>query len=129
MIRKTIIAIVLLLVVFISFFFLKEPSKTTVMPQALIGVWTTDAPRYAGRSFKLDNTLVTIDMGDYGTTVYPLVKLKQRVDGDREFFEIVYGPNNEPEQQILRFEYRRANGGTIHIRNQKDVVWTRQVAP
>ena len=128
MIRKSIIAIVILLVVFISFFFLKEPSKTTVMPQALIGVWTTDAPRYAGRSFKLDKMLVTLDLGDYGTTVYPFKGLKQRMDGNREFFEIVYGPHNEPEQ-VLRFEYRRANGGTIHIRNQKDVVWTRRVAP
>jgi len=128
MIRKTIIAIVILLVVFISFFFLKEPSKTTVMPQALVGMWGTDSPKYADCFIKIDEKLVTLDLGENGTTAYPFKGLKKSLDGNREFYEIVYEPPGEPER-TLRFEYRRANGGTIHIRNQQNVVWTRRVAP
>jgi hypothetical protein len=128
MIRKSIIALVLFLILYFAFLRPEDPFKTIDMPQALIGEWTTNAPSYSGRTFKLDKMTVTYDLGDDGITVYPIVKLKQRVDGDREFYEVVYGQNREPEQ-TLRFEYRHAGEGTIHIINQKDVVWTRPELP
>jgi hypothetical protein len=128
MIRNSIIALVIFLIVYFAFLRPEDPFKTIDMPQALIGEWTTEAPNYAGRSFKLDKMTVTFDLGDDGARVYPLVKLKQRMEGSREYFEVVYGQNSEPEQ-ILRFDYRRAEGGTIHISHQKNVVWTRHEAP
>jgi hypothetical protein len=72
--------------------------------------------------------LVTFDLGEYGISAYPIQKVKKSVDGDREFFEIVYGLNSESEQ-ILRFEFKPFDGGTIHINNQINVVWTLKQEP
>jgi hypothetical protein len=128
MIRKSIIAFMLFLVLYFAFRRPEDPFKTTDMPQALIGIWATDSPRYEGRFIKLDNNLLTMDLGEFGTTIYPIKELKRRVDGNQEYFVLVYGQNNEPEQ-ILHFDYNSAEGGTIKIRNQKDVVWTRYKEP
>lgn len=97
---------------------------TTDMPQALIGVWATDSPRYAERFIKLDNKQLTMGLGEFGTTIYQIKEFKRRVDGNQKSFQLVYGQDNEPDQ-ILHFEYDSAGGGSIKIRNQKDVVWTR----
>jgi hypothetical protein len=128
MIRKSIIALVLFLVLYFAFFRQEDLFKTTDMPQALIGVWATDSPRYAERFIKFDKKLLTMGLGEFGTTNYPIKELKRRMDGNQESFELVYGQNNEPGQS-LHFEYDSADGGTIKIRNQKDVVWTRHKEP
>jgi hypothetical protein len=128
MIRKLIIALLLFLVLYFVFLRPENPSKTTDMPQTLIGVWATDSPRYAKRFIKLDKKLLTMELGEFGTTIYTIKELKRRMDGNQESFELVYGQNNEPDQS-LHFEYDSADGGTIKIRNQKDVVWTRHKEP
>jgi hypothetical protein len=124
MIRKSFIALVLFLVLYFAFLRPEDPFMTTDMPQALIGVWATDSPRYAERFIKLDNKQLTMGLGEFGTTIYQIKEFKRRVDGNQKSFQLVYGQDNEPDQ-ILHFEYDSAGGGSIKIRNQKDVVWTR----
>jgi hypothetical protein len=123
MIRKLIIILGIFLIVYFIFFRSPDSPKSITIPHEFIGLWTTESPRYANRSFKLEERMITWDYGEYGIKAFMIRSLKKRIHGDGEFYELHYGIYGESEQ-ILHFEYKNKNK-TIHIRNQNGVEWTK----
>ena len=103
--------------------------KTTV-PEDLIGVWRTMAPTYADRFFEIRADEVIFGTGEEKFDTYPITKIK--IEKDREeqgtLYVICY-KNIVGQEYKFSFYYDPANQGTIRFKNQKEMVWMKNLSP
>jgi len=103
--------------------------KTTV-PEDLIGVWRTMAPTYADRFFEIKTDEVIFGTGEEKFDTYPITKIK--IEKDREeqgtLYVICY-KNIVGQEYKFSFYHVPANQGTIRFKNQKEMVWAKNLSP
>jgi hypothetical protein len=98
--------------------------RTKSVPDELVGVWRTTAPKYADRFLKLTRTAIIFGTGGEGSYARTVVAVeKSREDGDTLY--TVFYVDAEGEYK-LAFYYESQNGGVIRYKNQRAIAWTRQ---
>ena len=119
---RTILATFLLLV---STLGCQTERKSTV-PDALVGVWNTSAPRYSNRSFQITKSSAIFEHGGgfFDFAAYPITKV-EKVEKDARTLYVITFVIPEGLEYEFSFYYSTANGGVIRFKNQKQIAWKR----
>ncbi|MHB8411162.1 MAG: hypothetical protein ACYDDI_04355 [Candidatus Acidiferrales bacterium] len=95
------------------------------VPDNLVGVWSTDAPKYSGRSLELTPELLIIKTGPDKKTFYGVLAVDEEPRGKNTLYTIHY-VSDDREVFQLSFFYAPQKRGTIQFEHQPGVVWTRE---
>ena len=102
--------------------------KTTV-PEDLIGVWETAAPTYADRFFEIRINEIIFGTGEEKFDTYPITKIKtEKESEEQEMLYILCYKNIEGQEYKFSFYHDPANQGAIRFKNQKEMVWTKNLS-
>ena len=94
------------------------------LPPELLGFWTTDSPAYKERYIKFENDYVLFGVGDdESPTIQRISKIESKKNGDHIVYTF-YSRDADGAHQLI-VSYSAADGGTLRIKNQKDVIWKR----
>ena len=117
--------LIAVLMVFILFFgwhcgYEKSP------PNELVGVWKTSAQRYNDRFFEIDIDTITFGTGGENFETYAIKKVKKKVSPEEGgiLYTIYY--EEEGEVYTFAFFYTPAREGTISLKNQRGIMWTKE---
>jgi len=95
----------------------------SMVPDELIGTWKTTAPAYADRVLRLSRTTIVFETAVKDGAAHPI----ERVDKAREQGAVLYTIAYEDAvDQEFSFYYDPAGGGTITLKNQRQVQWKRE---
>src|SRR4030042_3127838 len=97
------------------------------VPEDLIGVWETAAPTYADRFFEIRINEIIFGTGEEKFDTYPITKIKtEKESEEQEMLYILCYKNIEGQEYKFSFYYDPANQGTIRLKNQQEMVWTKK---
>ncbi len=100
------------------------PSKGTLLPEELVGVWTTKHPNYTDRSFELTKVTVIFGTGRESIDVNFITNVEKRLDDNKTLYT-VYSHHLEGPEDKISFYYSPKDGGAIQFEHQKQIVWKR----
>ena len=92
-------------------------------PEPLVGVWVTDAPRYAGTSLEITPKRVVFNTVDQQTRVNFIVDIEKETKGDEVLYDILY-KDGQGLEYTLSITLRKTGGGKVlQFRNQTNMEW------
>lgn len=91
------------------------------LPQEMLGVWTTNDPRYADRGFRLTPTTLTIYTAADDSTFHQIKYVEHREDPIASLYVITYLWYNEEYE--MGFYFVPTPNEVIRLRNQRDMAW------
>ena len=94
------------------------------IPDGMLGLWTTDEPAYADRSFRFTTTTLTIHTGPLDSIVHPIARVTAKGDESGAAYTVYYSYFGE--QYEFQFEYGELPEPTIKLLNQQEMTWTKQ---
>jgi len=99
------------------------PPPTEDIPEALIGVWESDAAAYAGRPFEIEERTLLFRTGEgpYEYSIHPIRRVVSEEDGSNMRYQVVYVNHGKPFEFI--FTYVPGPEATIRLAHQSDQVW------
>jgi len=96
------------------------------VPTELIGHWTSDEPRYAGRSLEIDAKQIAFGVGPGTRMTYRVQGIEREVDAATgTLYRVYYDSPGEPERAL---QVRLPTPGRLRIENHSEL-WTREGAP
>ena len=101
-----------------------RPREITI-PDGLIGVWTTEAPRYQDRFFDLRPEKVIFGTGNGNSNSNPIVAIETAEEDGHLRYNIDYW-GSEGQEYTFSFYYDPANGGVITLKNQRNIDWRKE---
>ncbi len=118
---KTSCSFLLICLIMFNGIFLVGCQQTATVPQQLIGVWTTSAPRYVDRyvEFTINSLIFGIGNGEYRSHFIHKIKVKQK--NNKKLYTFHY-KDSEGETWTLRLTYNPDAGGTIQLSN-RNAIW------
>jgi hypothetical protein len=102
-----------------------QGGKKPAVPDGLIGVWKTTTPPYDDRFLEIKTNEIIFGTGEDQFDTYPVTKIKIEKASQETFYTICY-KNAEGQEYHFSFYYDPANHGTLRIKNQKAMVWTKE---
>lgn len=94
------------------------------IPQQLLGFWTTDAPAYQDRYIKFEEKYVLFGLGgDELPTIQRIVDVVAETSGLQTTYTLRSRDKEGAHELVV--VYDPYGGGTLQIRNQRQVVWRR----
>ena len=105
-------------------FYLYNCETRTKISDDLWGVWTTSEPRYKDRSFEITKDLIILGTGVASGDSCSIKKIEKEDQGTKRLY-VIYYDTSEGDEQQFSFYYSTKKGGTIRLKNQKDIVWKR----
>ena len=99
------------------------PEKEVIVPDELIGLWSTSAPRYADRYFEFTKKTLIFKVGDEETGIHKIKELEKFGDGNATWYTVTY--LSLGEKYKFSFSYYPADEGVITVVNQTNVQWAR----
>jgi hypothetical protein len=101
-----------------------QAQKEDLVPDHLLGVWTTSAPAYVDRYIEIRNDVIIFGTGGDTFEVHALTD----IDDTREHGSIVYTIthlNHFGQPYTASFYYEPRGNGVIRFKNQRDIAWTK----
>ena len=102
-----------------------QPTKNTTLPDELVGVWKTSAPKYAERSLEFTKGSIILGSGKGNFDPHPIANIETIREGHSILYAISH-LNSEGQEYTLAFYYDPADGGVIRLKNQKTIVWKKE---
>ena len=102
-------------------FFACHTGKNTTVPDDLVGIWRTSAPKYADRFFEITKDSIIFAIGEGNADIHPI----EDIDEIREEKNILYTISYliEGQQNRFSFHYDPTNDGVIRFKNQIQYAW------
>ena len=99
------------------------PPATENIPAALIGVWESDAPAYAGRPFEIEERTLLFRTGEgpYEYSIHPIRRVLSEADGPNTRYHVEYVNHGKPFEFV--FTYVPGPEATIRLEHQSDQAW------
>jgi hypothetical protein len=97
--------------------------KARSVPNELIGTWRSSDPRYADRSFEIDNLTINFGTGEGTVTTGFIKKVEAVPEGGRTLYTISYVDDGKEEQ--CSFHYTAAKEEIIYFKNQPSIPWVK----
>jgi hypothetical protein len=91
-----------------------------VVPQHLMGTWTTSAPGYEDRYLKISAQTIIYGIGDGEEVSYTIDKIKSK-QGNGGIEYTFYYKDVEGGKNSLTVTYRPDSGGTLQIKNSVEI--------
>jgi len=95
----------------------------STLPDELVGVWNTAAPKYADRYFVLKKDLIIIGTGGGTTSRHIIEHVEKTREGGQTFYTIFYMEDGTRYQ--WSFYYNPAQGA-IQFKHQTPIIWTKK---
>jgi hypothetical protein len=96
------------------------------VPTELIGRWTSDDPRYAGRSLEIGAERIAFGVAAGMHMTYRVQGIEREVDPDAgTLYRVFYDAPGEPERAL---QVRLPTPDRLRIENHSEL-WTREGAP
>jgi hypothetical protein len=99
--------------------------KPAPIPDALVGIWITVAPKYSNRYFEISKQVVGFGTGDYEVDVYPIAYVEATPKDKRTLYVLSLG-TAEGDPYRFAFYYEPTDGGKIQLENQKRITWMKE---
>jgi len=96
-----------------------------VLPDKLVGFWTTDEPRYQDRFLELSKVYVFIGVGRRQVPSVQVVDRFEAVQAGKETKYTIYSTDLQGTAYQMTFQFSPVNGGEIQLKNQQGIVWKR----
>lgn len=100
-------------------------NNSRILPNTLVGFWTTENPRYHDRFIELDNVYLFIGLGPRQVPKLQVVDKFKAIEDGNETTYTIYSKDLQGLGDQMTFKFRPANGGEIEFNNQRGVVWRR----
>jgi len=100
-------------------------NNSRILPDTLVGFWTTENPRYQDRFIELDNVYLFIGVGTRQVPRLQVVNKFKAVQAGNETTYTIYSTDMQGVGNQMTFKFSTANGGEIEFNNQGGVVWSR----
>jgi len=101
--------------------FLVGCEREVVVPQHLIGVWKTSAPKYADRWIKINERTVIYGIGKSEIASYAIDRIDMKKGEDRATVYTFYLVDAEGGKDTLALTYAPHSGGTFRIENSEGI--------
>ena len=107
-----------------------RPKAVTTLPSNLVGVWRTDAPKYADRRLEITTSRLGFQggAGVAPSPLHPIVRVRQSAGPEGVLFRVEY--LQEDARAELDFVWQDSWQGSprpkIRFSHQPDLVWTRE---
>jgi hypothetical protein len=101
-------------------------SKPAVIPEELIGKYTTTHPEYEDQFFELGSGLITLAFGDGKYKYYSVKRVEKEIIDDRLLYTILCSNEDEEEEFNFAFFADLENGRVIRFKNKQHVSWEKQ---
>ena len=101
-----------------------QSRKNTTVPDHLVGVWKTSAPKYADRNFEITKDRVIFAIGEGKVDIHPVENIEKIDKGKNILYTISY--LIEGQQYRFSLYYDPAHGGVIRFKNQKQITWRKE---
>lgn len=95
-------------------------ARNTDVPQKLIGIWKTQAPKYADRFLAFDEYYLTLGLGAAGESSYIIKEIDERKQNSGTAYTFHY-EDSEGEEWTLAFYYEPSDNGIIVLNNSNNV--------
>jgi len=97
------------------------PESSKTVPEDLIGVWKTSAPKYADTFIELTRTTITFGAGEKGMHLRSVVKVTKVREEGGLLYTIFY-TDPDGQEYTFAFYYDPADGG-LRWKNQRTIAW------
>ncbi len=94
------------------------------LPDELVGVWKTSAPKYADRYFELKRDTIVFGTGGGTASRHVIDRIEEAREGYQTLYTIFY--TDDGTQYQWSFYYDPAHGKSIRLKHQASIVWTRK---
>ena len=98
------------------------------LPGTLLGLWTTDAPKYRDRFFYLHPDNLTFGTGGGDSYSNDIVNIDITEEDGRRLYHLEH-VGAEGQTYFFSFYYEPENGGVIKLKNQEEIPWTKERQP
>jgi len=98
-------------------------TRVRVMPDELLGLWTTTAERYADRALEIKKSSLVFHTGDGGVTAHPIQQVSTTARDSLVLYKVDYLVDDVV--YTLSFYYEPGPASTLRFENQQDMVWSR----
>ena len=93
-----------------------------VMPDELLGRWTTANPAYADRYLELSATGIVLGTGGPTRERYSISRVLQGQDDNGVLYTLEY-TNLSGSEYAMSFYFDAAGGGSLRFKNQLQMTW------
>jgi len=106
-----------------------QSREPTAIPDELLGVWETSAPKYKQCFFKITKDSITFANRDSleGLDVNIIVKI-EKTKKEKQILYTIHYKKSKGEEYKFPFHYDDSKGGTIRFKNQKEIEWRKSNA-
>ncbi len=120
--------ILLALAIFVSFFGcqLKEPAT---LPDELLGVWKTSAPKYKDCFFQLTKDAITFANRDLDNIDVNSILKIEKIHKEKGILYTIHYENREGQECKFFFYYDPSKGDAIRFKNQEGIEWRKADVP
>jgi hypothetical protein len=102
-----------------------QAQKENSVPDHLLGVWSTSAPRYADRYIEIRNDMIIFGTGGDAFELHVLAELNEAREGEAILYTISH-LNHFGQPYTLSFYYEPTSDGIIRFKNQREIAWTKE---
>ncbi len=102
-----------------------QEQKESPVPDHLLGVWTTSAPRYADRYIEIRNDMIIFGTGGDAFELHALTDINEVREGEAIVYTITH-LNHFGQAYTLSFYYEPTSDGIIRFKNQREIAWTKE---
>ena len=99
-------------------------SKTSSIPQDLIGIWKASDIRYSGTSFEINKDAITFQDKNGDRNTYTIVEIKRENMPDKSWklYTLCY-LDNHLKTMDFQFYFRSSEQGMIRFKHQPSLIW------
>jgi len=102
-----------------------QAQKENSVPDHLLGVWSTSAPRYADRYIEIRNDMIIFGTGGDAFELHALTDIKEAREGEAILYTITH-LNHFGQSYTLSFYYEPSGDGIMRFKNQREIAWTKE---
>lgn len=106
-------------------FFALLPSRPTLLPDQLVGVWKTSNLKYADRYLELTKVTIIFGTGKQSIDVNFISNVEKILQDKAVLYTVYFHRSGGPEDSVS-FYYDPKNGGIIRFKNQKHIAWIKE---
>ena len=101
-----------------------QPREPTAIPDELLGVWETSAPKYKRCFFEIKKDSITFVNRDSleGPDINTIVKIEITKE-EKQILHTIHYKKMKGEEYKFPFYYDTSEGGIIRFKNQEEIEW------
>jgi hypothetical protein len=106
-----------------------QPEEPATVPDELLGVWETSAPKYKDSFFELTKDTLTFANRDLDYIDVNSISKIEKIHREKGILYTIHYENREGQEYKFAFYYDPLRGGAIRFKNQDQIEWRKANVP